>query len=273
MLYRAAIGLICSLLAPITSAPPGPASSRSHKFALHTVVAASLLLVGGCAGSFGLPSPEASKVIAGAKTVGVVSAIGHKFTLQKVGVTVFGNELNEVRIDSWGVDNAAAGKVSALLGSRYSVKRISFAPQDLDENVESTVRKIAATQRCDLYLVITRASVPFGGTNQLVSGLGIVEGGGAINPDNVHLFAVTAVHVYDGQTFARLSWQRTDFLIGSSLTGRIINGPYRTLDRSWWPATPQAVHSDKLKSATRTLVEQSLVKTIPEVMGAKPAAN
>ncbi len=236
-----------------------------------TVVIALLLLVGGCAGFAGVPSPEASKVIAGAKSVGVVSAIGHKFTLQKVGITVFGNELKEVQTDSWGIDNAAVSKVSALLSSRYSVKRISVGPRDLDGNMEDAIRKMAATHKHDLYVVVAPAGVPFGNTNQIVSGLGMVEGGGAINPDNVHLFAVTAVHVYDGRTLERLGWQRTEFMIGSALAGRIINGPYRTLDRSWWPASPQAVHNDKLKIATRALVEQSLVKTIPEVMGAKPA--
>ena len=236
-----------------------------------TVVAALLLLVGGCAGGLGLPSPEASKVIAGAKTVGVVSAIGHKFALQKVGITVLGNELNEVRTNSWGIDAAAVTKVSALLSTRYTVKRISLPPHELDEKLEDAIRKMAATQKCDIYVVIARAGVPFGSTNQVVSGLGMVEGGGAINPDNVHLFAITTVHVYDGRTFERLGWQRTEFQIGASLVGRVINGPYRTLDRTWWPATPQAAHNDKLKSATRALVEQSLAKTIPEVMGAKTA--
>lgn len=246
------------------------------------IVVALLLLLGGCAGGLGLPpSPEASKAIAGAKTVGVVSAIGHKFALQKIGVTAFGNELNEVPIDSWGIDDAVANRVSALLGTRLAVKRISYpkgafaayespsAFTDSSAALQDIVRTISGSQKHDLYIVVTRAGVPFGSTNQAVAGLGMVEAAGAINPDNVHLYAVTTVHVYDGRTFARLHWQRTEFQIGASLTGRVINGPYRTLDRTWWPATPQAVHNDKLKSATRALVEQSLATTIPEVMGTK----
>jgi len=244
-----------------------------------TVVFALVLLVGGCAGSFGLPSPEASKMIASAKTVGVISAVGQKFALQKIGITVFGNEFNEVAIGSWGIDDAVAGKVSALLSPRFKIKRINAPPgafasydkpapfSDSGAELQSIVRKLAASQGCDLVIVVTRAGAPWGSSNQVVVGLGILEAGGLINADNVTLFAITTVHVYDGRTYESLAWQRTDFQIGASLMGKAINGPHRTLDRTWWPATPQAVHSDKLKSATRALVEQSLATTIPQVMG------
>ena len=89
-----------------------------------------LLLAGGC--TLGVVSPEALKTIEKAKTVGVISAVGHKFALKKVGITVFGNELNEVAIDSWGVDDAVANKVSAVLGRRFAVKRISYPRGSFD---------------------------------------------------------------------------------------------------------------------------------------------
>jgi hypothetical protein len=248
------------------------------------IVAMFALLVGGCAGGFsGLPAPEASKAIGGAKTVGVVSAIGHKFTLQKVGITVFGNELNEVPIDSWGIDDAVANKVSVLLGSRFTVKRINFPKEtfasyekpsaftDSSAVLQGIVRNLAVSQKHDLYVVVTRAGVPFGNTNQTVAGLGMIEAGGTLNPDNVHLFAIITVHLYNGQTFQQLHWQRAEFSIGSSLLGNVINGPHRRLDRTWWPANSHAVHNDRLKSATRALVEQSLATTIPDVMQSKTA--
>lgn len=96
----------------------------------------------------------------------------------------------------------------------------------------------------------------------------MVEGGGAINPDNVTLFAVTAVHLYDGRTFERLLWQRPGFSIGGSF-GNVVNGPHRRLDRTWWPATPQAVNSEKYKAATRALLVESVARTIPEMVGLK----
>jgi hypothetical protein len=228
------------------------------------VLVALLLVLGGCAGGFGAPSVEASKTIAQAKTVGVISAVGHKFALQKMGITVFGNEFNEVPI-SWGIDDAVAGKVSALLSGRYAVRRIS-PPAGLDaDNAQDVVRKIAASQKHDLYVVVARSTAPFGSSNQTVTGLGMIEAGGILYPDNVTLFAVTTVLVYDGRTFERLGWQRTG-VEGISI-GKTINAPTRSLDRTWWPATPQAVHNEKLKAATRALAVEGLSATIPQIMG------
>ncbi len=180
---------------------------------------------GGCAGGFGAPSAEASKTISQAKTVGVISAVGHKFALQKMGITVFGNELNEVAINSWGIDDAVANKISALLSKRYAVRRISHASGDLDAGAPDVIRKIAASQKHDLYVVVIRSAAPFGSSNQTVTGLGMIEAGGPINPDNVTLFAVTTVLVYDGRTFEQLGWQRTGVERGISM-GKTINAPY-----------------------------------------------
>src|SRR5262245_53461876 len=102
---------------------------------MYRSVAAALLLVagllaaGGCAGSFnGMPAPETAKVVEKARTVGVISAVGSTFALQKVGITVFGNELNEVPITVWGLDDAVASRLSALLTKRFTVKRIAVPP-------------------------------------------------------------------------------------------------------------------------------------------------
>jgi len=244
-----------------------------------SVIVALLVVVGACAGGFGAPPVEASKTIGRARTVGVISAVGSKFAVQKVGITVFGNELNEVAIESWGIDDAVARKVTAALGGRFSVRRIN-APKgafaeydnpaafsDSSTLLQGIVRKLAASQNLDLVVVVTRAGVPFSSTNQTVAGLGMVEAGGALYADNVHLYAVTTIHVYDGRTFERLHWQRTGFEFGATLGGAVINAPTRKLDQTWWPATPRAVHNDKLRAATRALVEQSVAAAVPQVMG------
>ena len=129
----------------------------------------------------------------------------------------------------------------------------------------NVVRKIAASQKHDLYVVVARSTAPFGSSNQTVTGLGMIEAGGVINPDNITLFAVTTVLVYDGRTFERLGWQRTG-VEGISI-GKTINAPTRSLDRTWWPQTPQAVNNEKLKAAARTLAVEGLSATIPQIMG------
>src|SRR5687767_13855280 len=132
-----------------------------------SIIVALLLLVGGCAGSaLGGLSSEGSKAVAQAKTVGVISAVGSTFALQKVGITVFGNELNEVPIASWRLDDAVASRVSAVLSKRFTVKRITVpqgafaayekpAPfSDSDATLQGIVRKLAGSANCDLYIVI-----------------------------------------------------------------------------------------------------------------------
>jgi hypothetical protein len=47
----------------------------------------------------------------GRYVVGIVSAFGDKFHVKKVGVTVFGNELKEFPIDSWGIDDGLGCEV------------------------------------------------------------------------------------------------------------------------------------------------------------------
>jgi hypothetical protein len=183
-----------------------------------------------------------------------------------------------VPIGSWGLDDAVTSRVSAVLSKRFTVKRIAVpqgafasyenpaAFSDSDGTLQGIVRKLAGSANCDLIVVVTRAGIPFSGTNQVVTGIGMVEGGGAINPDNVTLYAVTAVHLYDGRSFERLLWQRPGFAIGGSL-GSVVNAPHRTLDRTWWPSTPQAVHSEKLKSATRAVLVDGIAGTVPEMLG------
>lgn len=52
--------------------------------------------------------PAAPKKPDGRKTIGVISAIGEKFTVQKDGVMVFGNDLKETPVQSWGIDDLVA---------------------------------------------------------------------------------------------------------------------------------------------------------------------
>jgi hypothetical protein len=222
--------------------------------------------------------PAAPKKPDGRKSVGVISALGHKFALQKVGITVFGNELKEVPIDSWAIDDLVVAKIAAVLGRQFDVRRIGYAKgafnafeaqgglfRDREAELQDVVRKIAAAQKCDLYLVVTRGSSPFGTTNQFVTGLGLVVAGGGLI-DNSHLVAISVLHLYDGRSFALLKRQGAS--IGQATFFKTIKGPHREVDQSWWPSGP-AAQNDKLRSATRALVEQSMAMTAVELLGTK----
>ena len=72
-------------------------------------------------------SAQTRKQAEARKSMCVISHIGAKFALKKIGFTVFQNSLNEVSIEAWGIDDAVASKVAASLGGRYAVHKISFA--------------------------------------------------------------------------------------------------------------------------------------------------
>src|SRR5262245_9730653 len=45
------------------------------------------------------------------KSVCVIAAIGDTFSLQKVGVTAFGNALDKVSVEAWGIDKFVGDKI------------------------------------------------------------------------------------------------------------------------------------------------------------------
>jgi hypothetical protein len=85
--------------------------------------------------SAAIAQPAAPKKPDGRKNVGVISVIGEKFSVQKVGIMVFGNDLTETPVPSWGIDDLVASKIGALLSRQYNVKRIA-APKGAFDAIE-----------------------------------------------------------------------------------------------------------------------------------------
>ena len=59
--------------------------------------------------------------------IGVISAVGDQFAVQKVGLTVFGNEETEVPVDAWGLDDLVVARDPRAAGSGIAVRRIAYA--------------------------------------------------------------------------------------------------------------------------------------------------
>jgi hypothetical protein len=213
------------------------------------------------------------------KSVCVISAIGDTYSLQKVGLTVFGNALDKAQIEAWGVDAFVGGKIGSQLSHRFEARRIdypkgAFAGLETSKSVFSSdykerreelrdiVRGIVASQSCDLCLVVTKTGSALGNTNQSLYGLGILDHGSLVFT-NVSLFALWEVRVYDGKTFAVLAHQRARS--GEMPFMAVISGPHRKLDKSWWPAPGQIAQNAKLKQATLELIDQSMTAVIAEL--------
>ena len=101
--------------------------------------------------------------------LGVISALGDRFAVQKFGLTVFENEENEVPID-WGLDDLVLARVRAVTGADPTVRRIAYPKAafepfyhptsrllpDPREGLPAIVQSITANANCERYLVVTR---------------------------------------------------------------------------------------------------------------------
>jgi hypothetical protein len=117
--FVVAFALSCFATSPWAQSQPGPAATTPA----------------------GAPTtkPAAKKPAAKAKTaakqtspadngpcrIGVISAIGDQFEVHKLGLTVFGNDLAEAPIDSWGLDDIVVARIRAA-ASGAGVRKITF---------------------------------------------------------------------------------------------------------------------------------------------------
>ncbi|WP_210208626.1 hypothetical protein, partial [Rhodoplanes roseus] len=239
--------------------------------------------------------PAAAKPAATAKPpaetgpceLGVVSVVGHLFTRQKVGITVFGNEHDTLPSSAWGLDDVVAARVRAAAGA--GVRRIAVPPGAFDayekparalfrnanDDLLAAVRTVTASTRCARYLVVTRGSSAFSSTNQTVAGLGIVNYGAPLRSRS-YVFALTAIRLYDGASLALLATevsQLRERTLGDVLMGGLIRGPFEEVDDGLWPETPQTPIAPGVRSAARDLLVLSLDRTLPRVLGVSARAG
>src|ERR1700685_762568 len=130
--------------------------------------------------------PEPAKPDAAAQSgpcgIGVIPHIGESFLLQSFGITVFGNELKKVPIESWGLDDLLVARVGAAAGPPFAVRRMAYpanAFATLDDpppfhNGENDLKEIAQTVSrtggCERYVVVARGPI-------LIAGGTIMRGG------------------------------------------------------------------------------------------------
>jgi hypothetical protein len=215
----------------------------------------------------GLGAPPKSS---GLPKLGIVSAIGDKFYLRKVGFTVFGNESEEIAVDSWGIDDVMTAKIRTALAPRFDVRPVKYR-RSAFVNVENrislgteplraeTVRAEVPPQGLDHYLIVTKMSAPYGQTNQSLAGLGIIEG----NDGLVFVCAFHSISLVDGRdwtlgraTYATLPAEPNFLGMPRS------KGVSRKVDKSWWPTSRDAASNQRLKRVIVELIDESLPGTL-----------
>jgi hypothetical protein len=227
-------------------------------------------------------APQSAKPNAAenSKCIAVLSAIGENLVLKKIGITVFGNEETTAPIDSWHIDDLVVSKISGFLAKRWTVRRIDYPKgtfafleeqhslfHNVGDDVVGALRRLTSSAPCDYYVVVLKTGHVLFNTNQTVYGLGILETSALLTPSD-HIHALFKITVYDGRTFAPLG-AKSAFLGGRTFIDEItqinIHGPFRAVDRSWWPQS-DAGQSSKLRDGIRLLISQGLDATMPEIL-------
>ena len=140
---------------------------------------------------------------AGPCRIGVISAVGDRFAVQKFGLTVFETEESEAAVDGWGLDDLVVARVRAATNNDPTVRRIAFPKgafqpfynptsrflPDPSEGLPAIVRNITPTAKCDRYLVVTRSKGQVPGSNLILDGVGAYNRGVGSILRHSHLFA------------------------------------------------------------------------------------
>jgi hypothetical protein len=218
---------------------------------------------------------------AGPCRLGVISALGDRFAVQKFGLTVFETEESEVAVDGWGLDDLVVARVRAATNNDPTVRRIAFPKDafhpfynptsrflpDPREGLPAIVRNMTPAAKCDRYLVVTRSKGQVPGTNLILDGVGAYNRGIGSVLRHSHLFAHIALSMLDGITYERVN--RPFAGVGARLAAglRITEDPLTKLDNSLFPESTAAVPgSTALRERTRTLIAANLDQVLPDYL-------
>jgi hypothetical protein len=250
-----------------SSPAPQPVASSSAK----PTVKSTTKRTGPKAKASATPSTPAES---GPCQLGVIPAIGDQFVIQKIGLTMFGNEETEIPILAWGLDDLVVARVRAaapgLMVRKLSYPKATFDPYyhppsrlfgDPRNDLANIVRQIAANSRCERYVAVTRFDGQFAGTNQMLSGIGVVNhGAGALS--HTALFANVNATMFDGQTFDIV--RRPLPGLGAILSAGLVQDPLTQLENADFPATAaDAATSATLRDRTRALLAARLDRILP----------
>jgi hypothetical protein len=208
---------------------------------------------------------------------GVIPAVGSQFAVQNVGLTVFGNALTEVPIETWGLEDLIVARVRAAAGSSTSVRRVTYAkdafeayyhpPRQLfgnsGDSLAAIVRQVAGSSDCERYLVVTESGGQYGGTNQTMNGLGVVTNWSSGAFKKGALYTYIHITVFDGHDFTRHK-DPLDTVGARLAAGFVKDDSIKTLDNFEPPSPPDAAVNDaRLRDTTRTLLTERLDKILP----------
>jgi hypothetical protein len=225
-------------------------------------------------GCFVVFQPATSLERTNGGTVCLMSSVGKKFELKKVGIMVFGNEHKMISIADWNIDEKVYQKVKSLLGKRYALKKIEFSEETMEAAFDETFgafRDLAAQRRkvlgdqvnsakCTYLLTITPGGSKFGTSNQFVQGLGVVDADRLLGTSR-QLYALSSLQVFDAKTMKRLDWARggtdEDTLFAP------IKGPYKDIEAGAEIPPEAFAANPETRKVVWAFLERSLELSVP----------
>jgi hypothetical protein len=208
---------------------------------------------------------------------GIITATEDVFTVQTVGITVFGNEYAEVTVP-WGFDDLIFARLRAAAGST-PLRRITYPKGTFDsyyhpkshlfrnqgQELAGIVRQITRKGSCERYLVATRFEGQLQGTNQSLNGIGVLRRGAGFLT-STWVFANVAMSDFDGQTFETRRHNVSLEAVLTRMAASLTSDPsLRKIDNSAFPEPPaEAAKSVVLRDAARNFLAERLDKYLPD---------
>lgn len=221
------------------------------------------------------PAPPKAPVAAEhGPCIGVIPHIGDSFQVQMIGMLSY--EDKKVPIESWELDDLVVARVRAAVGPRFAVRQMTYPPDapkpyrslfhTPEDDIKDVVHTVAPRAECERYVVVIKWGSRYASTQYSEEGIGIVNAPRLVPPaaGATYLFALIALYLVDGRTFAVLGG---GYVPGNPLHKLFpgpIGGPNRELKDFSWPPTPDAVM--RLREPTRVLLATSLDAVLPKLL-------
>jgi len=247
-------------------------------FTFRTLCLGLALLLAGCA-------PEADTVPAAslgkAKTVGIISAIGDKFSF------IAGTFENQPA-ERYGIDAYAISLAKEQLAGRYSIQPVKYDPTEFGPDraelpatslfapgdpLGEVIRAHAQPNNLDLYIVLMKGMTKVENGNRALRGLGLIKGGDLFTT-NYWVHATYSVIVVDGHTGEILA---DNSAIDNAHPFDLMDppdlpGPFVEVDESYWPEDIEHVPDDKMQKLADTL-KPLIARTLPDTLRAMKLAQ
>ena len=227
---------------------------------------------------------------------GVVVTAGDEFTVLTTGLTVFQHKKTVVPIPGWGLQDLIFARARAAIPAGVSVLRIPYNPakfpprdeskdtlkdrlfRDLNAELAAYMREAVKGTNCRHYIQVLNSVSPIGSSNYTVRGFGILNQDVVLGR-RIYLYALAFIRIFDGRDFAIVRQSSALINLDHSLAvqrilGKLVGGPYRELPAESFPARPEdAADNPALRDGVRAMLAASLDKTLPLLLGRRPATR